>query len=916
MKKHYIFYLLLCSMLMGCNQSTNNNSETPENESSSDNTVENESSSSELEQPPLETNRYASINSENDVVYIYGILGETFDLSTIDLSRVSKGNHTFNVSDDGISINNNQLTFNKCGLYDVEILEGKIKLGHLKVLVNENEEARYNYPLPIDLKNYKQHSGSSRGNVEVTNNEINLTAVGSESSDWNRITYSLDEKLSTNYTVECDVTLSNPSATDRWFGLVFRSNTKTGFPYYQFDYRVNSTLAKAVELTQVNDANSFSYLYQDTWGDNNPGLISSDKTAHLKVQIKDYTAKCSIQVGDSLKEIDVTLPYISSGDFGFQCSFLTANIKNIKVSYDKDEVLRSFADVSKSYVNINDNTAVDPLKPNLILSGAVYEEHTVIYEDAQQIYAIIKDSDSLDLYDTNNNLMDVNINDMVRTAKGKYILNLQIDDVNTAKKVLEILKSFGLVDAVIWSNNGEVLDLIHKSIPEIRLGYIPSNVSSFETWDEIGQVCRNAGKHYANMFMLDANLLNKENVHKATGLGYTVVGNAGSGENYSVLDCAMNGCSLILADVNFSVLDQATTLYSNSLINGGAYGKSLLSSPYVTGHRGSGNTNSNPQAMNLPENSIASFKWALDHGADSVEIDIHTTKDNKLAVIHNASTGDYANKNLTVANSTLAQLQALKLKANGKETEHIIPSMDEVLDALNDPQYAHASMVVEVKDLKTQTGIKAIELCKEKGWYNRITIITFSAVAAKEIKEYDPGIQVAYLGDANRQTNEDYWTKTNSYLPLGVALASGYGSLSKESIQESNARGQINWLYTFGTTTNSQLVNLINLGNKAFTTNYVGEFTNYHYKVVVDDISLSNNETKALTAKAVSYEEVATSINNFEIIVLSDNATANGTSITRTGNGDIYAIVKYKTTWNLYNLVQNYYIYSEVIKIG
>ena len=53
---------------------------------------------------------------------------------------------------------------------------------------------------------------------------------------------------------------------------------------------------------------------------------------------------------------------------------------------------------------------------------------------------------------------------MVRTAKGKYILNLQIDDVNTAKKVLEILKSFGLVDAVIWSNNGEVLDLIHKSI--------------------------------------------------------------------------------------------------------------------------------------------------------------------------------------------------------------------------------------------------------------------------------------------------------------------------------------------------------------------------------------------------------------------------------------------------------------------
>ena len=668
-------------------------------------------------------------------------------------------------------------------------------------------------------------------------------------------------------------------------------------------------------MTQVSAANTYSYLYQDTWGENNPGIISSDKTAHLKVAIKDYTAICSIQVGDSFKEIEVTLPYISSGEFGFQCSFMTANIKNIKVSYDKTETLRSFADTTKSYVNINDDTSVDPLKPNLILSGEIYGEHTVIYEDAQQIFAVVKDNEELELFDTNNNLMDVSLNDMVRTSRGYYILNLQIDDVSTAKKVLDILKSFGLVDAVIWSANGDVLDLVHKSIPELRLGYIPSNVTSFETWDEVGSVCRNAGKHYANMFLVDAALLNKDNVHKVTGLGYTVVGNAGNGENYSVLDCAMDGCTLILANVNLAVLDQATTLYSNSIINGGSYGKSLLASPYVTGHRGAGNTNSNPQAKNLPENSIASFKWALENGADSVEIDIHTTKDNKLAVIHNGTTGDYTNKNLTVANSTLAQLQALKLKANGKETEHIIPSMDELLDALNDPKYAHASMVVEVKDLRTQTGIAAIELCKEKGWYNRITIITFSAVAAKEIKAYDPAIQVAYLGDANRQTNEEYWTKTNSYLPLGVSLASGYGSLSQESIQESNARGQVNWLWTFGTTTNSQLVNLINLGNKAFTTNYVGDFTNNDYKVVVDDLSLANNETKTLSAKSVAYNDEQTAITDFEIIVLSDNAKANGTSLTRTGAGDIYVVVKHKTTWNLYNLVQSYYIYSEVIKI-
>ena len=941
MKKHYIFYLLLTSLLVGCD---NNETSPSESISESDSVIESltsspveslepteepsseESSSvvepsiedSSSEDTPIEdTSTYATLNSENDMVFVYGIVGETFNLDRIDLSRLGNYKPTFSCDDDGVLINENTMLFNKVGIYDINITSGKRSLGAIKVLVNDSEENRYNYPLELDLSSYRQHSGSKYGKVEILeNNEIKLVASGSESSDWNRITYSLDPSLSTNYTIECDVTLSDASANDRWFGLVFRSDSDTGFPYYQFDYRINSTLNKAVELTQVSNTGTYSYLYQNYWGDNNPGLITAEKTAHLKVEIKDYDAKCSIQVGDSLKEIDVKLPYISSGDFGFQCSFLTANIKNIKVTYDKDEVIRSFADTTESYVNIYDKNMVDSLKPHLLLSGASYGEHTVIYDDAQQIYAVVKDGVEIELYDTNDNLMDVGLNEMIRTSKGEYILNLQIDDVATAKKVLEIYKSFGLVDSVIWSANTDVLDYVHTSIPELRLGYIPTNVTSYETWDEIGAVCREAGRHYANMFLIDANLLNKENVHKTTGLGYTVVGNAKDGSNYSVLDAAMDGCTLILADVNIAVLEQATTLYHNGIISAASSYKSLLSSPYVTGHRGAGNTNSNPQAMDYPENSIASFKWALDHGADSVEIDIHTTKDNKLAVIHNGSTGDYANRNLTVANSTLAQLQELKLKANGKETEHRIPSMDELLDALNDPKYANASMVVEVKDLRAETGIAAIELCKEKGWYNRITIITFSAVAAKQIKDYDPGIQVAYLGDASRLTNEEYWEKTNSYLPLGVALASGYGSLSQESIQESNARGQINWLWTFNYGNNQQLINLINLGNKAFTTNYVGDFTNNDYKVVVDDITLASGETKTLSASTVSYVDEKTAIDNFEIIVLSDNATSNGTSITRTGEGDIYVIVKHKTTWNLYNYVQEYYIYSEVIKIS
>ena len=104
--------------------------------------------------------------------------------------------------------------------------------------------------------------------------------------------------------------------------------------------------------------------------------------------------------------------------------------------------------------------------PQLILSGQSFGEHTIIHNDAQQIYAVAKESTMIELYDTNGNLMDVNLNEMIKTSKGKYLIHLQVDDTSTASRVLNVFKSFGLVDATIWSNNTEVLDLVHLTTQE------------------------------------------------------------------------------------------------------------------------------------------------------------------------------------------------------------------------------------------------------------------------------------------------------------------------------------------------------------------------------------------------------------------------------------------------------------------
>ena len=914
MKRKILLCLVSSLLLAGCGQTSESNSSVISEENPSP-SFDNNSSSSDIVE---EKNYYATINSYNDVIYLYGLVGETFDLSNINTSRCFEGMPTFKTSGSGVEINGNILTYKEKGLYKVDAMKDGLVQYALQISVNETEEERYSYPLSLNLSSFTQHSGKT-GYVTTTEDSLTLQ---SDSSPWTRITYDLNPFYSKNYTIECDVTFKNTTDNSRWFGLVFRDQESKNkkYPYYQFDFRQNTKLNNAVELTYVYSDGGYSYPYSGSWGSSNPGTLSSNDKVHMKISLKDTKASCSLTTGEYSTSFDVDLPNATNGNFGFQCSGSTVLIENIKLSLDETTRISSFVNEEDSIVNITD-VGVDGLKPHMIASGAYAEELYGVGIDTQQFFAKV---DGFDLYSINDIKMDVTINDIFLEFSGLYIPNLQVEDKKSLQSVLEVCQSFGIVDLVIWSTNTKILNEAKKAMPYARLGYIPTNVSSFETYDEIGEICREAGRNYANLILMDHELLNKENVIKATSLGYTIVANAKNGENFSVIESALDGCKLILVNYSPDVLKQTNTLYDDEIFNVeeksssfASQTHSLLAIPYATGHRGSGNTGVNPDT-NLPENTIESFKWAYDHGTQAVEIDIHTTKDGQLAVIHNGSTEAYSNKKLTVSTSTMDQLRSIQLYGKGNIlTNYHIPSLEELFDSLNnDGKYNEKAMVVEVKDGLTSTGIKAIELAKEKGWYNRITIITFSEKVAKELREYDPGIQVSYLNTVYRRDNAEFWASVNSYLSQGIGLGSQHSTVSTEALQESNARGYMYWLWTFNNTDSTSIAQHIIDGNRAYTTNYMSFFTNNKYKLIANDnISLENNATTTLSATSVTYSGETNLENDIEIIVLSDNATAKGNSITRTASGDIYAVIKYKTTWTLNNVLTDFYIYSDLIVI-
>ena len=82
-----------------------------------------------------------------------------------------------------------------------------------------------------------------------------------------------------------------------------------------------------------------------------------------------------------------------------------------------------------------------------------------------------------------------------------------------------------------------------------------------------------------------------------------------------------------------------------------------------------------------PENTLTAFRKAINHGVDYVEIDLRTSKDGELVIMHDASIHRMTNGEGTVKEKTLAELKQLVVadKAHPEWAKESIPTFAEVL---------------------------------------------------------------------------------------------------------------------------------------------------------------------------------------------------------------------------------------------
>ena len=135
-----------------------------------------------------------------------------------------------------------------------------------------------------------------------------------------------------------------------------------------------------------------------------------------------------------------------------------------------------------------------------------------------------------------------------------------------------------------------------------------------------------------------------------------------------------------------------------------------------------------------PENTLSSFRKAIELGANAVELDVRKTKDGKLVVIHNADVNKTTNGEGAVNDLTLEQIQKLVTDKN----EHI-PTLDDVLDSVG----KKVKVLVEIKEVGTEKQV--LDMIQQKGITDNVILVSFHEESLKKIRELNDKIETGLI---------------------------------------------------------------------------------------------------------------------------------------------------------------------------
>ena len=177
--------------------------------------------------------------------------------------------------------------------------------------------------------------------------------------------------------------------------------------------------------------------------------------------------------------------------------------------------------------------------------------------------------------------------------------------------------------------------------------------------------------------------------------------------------------------------------------------------PLFISHRG--------ESSVAPENTAAAFKYAMEHGSDGFETDIHLTSDGVVVCNHDCNTIHVFGKDLRIEEHTYAELQGLAAKPHADRfPKEGVPTLAEALEILK----PRKKIFIEVKDNNPKVVDAMHEVvCNSRVGNSQVVVISFHADAIKYCKEMYPQYKTLWLcGFARNQETGEFIHGVDHYI--------------------------------------------------------------------------------------------------------------------------------------------------------
>jgi glycerophosphoryl diester phosphodiesterase len=135
-----------------------------------------------------------------------------------------------------------------------------------------------------------------------------------------------------------------------------------------------------------------------------------------------------------------------------------------------------------------------------------------------------------------------------------------------------------------------------------------------------------------------------------------------------------------------------------------------------------------------PENTIRSFRKAIELGTDMVELDVRKSLDGRLVVIHDSKVDRTTDGRGLVRSKSLDELKELDA---GKGER--IPTLEEALESAA----GKTRFVIELKEDGLEE--RVIGAVKDYGLMDDVIVISFKVVRLRAVKELEPGLKTGLI---------------------------------------------------------------------------------------------------------------------------------------------------------------------------